>query len=127
MKYLTITLAALGAFAWTGIDANVADAAHPVCSSSGRGVHIGGRNFHIDIGRPHGYSTYRAPVVRSYHPRHRVAARPHLDWHDTSHWDWHPTAHIRHGNHYDVIPAHWNFHREGHWDVRRGGRHRRHW
>ncbi|WP_145061965.1 hypothetical protein [Adhaeretor mobilis] len=49
-------------------------------------------------------------------------ARPHYDYHDTSHYDWHPTEVRRHGNHYDVQPGHWDFHREGHWD-RHSGRH----
>ncbi|NND99419.1 MAG: hypothetical protein HKN47_19035 [Pirellulaceae bacterium] len=36
-------------------------------------------------------------------------------YHDTSHYDWHPTEIRRHGNHFDVIPGHYDFHRTGHW------------
>jgi hypothetical protein len=45
-----------------------------------------------------GYEGYRAPV-----------------YHDTSHYDYHPTRVVPHGNHYDVIPGHYHYHRTGHW------------
>jgi len=41
--------------------------------------------------------------------------RPRHTWHNTSHWDYHPTRHVWHGNHYDVIPGHYRYHRTGHW------------
>ncbi|MEZ6061247.1 MAG: hypothetical protein R3C19_12855 [Planctomycetaceae bacterium] len=43
-------------------------------------------------------------------------------WHNTSHYDFHPTTVYRHGNHYHVQPAHYDFHQTGHVDRIRGGR-----
>jgi hypothetical protein len=39
----------------------------------------------------------------------------HGSYHDTTHWDWHPTTIRRHGNHFDVMPGHYDLHRDGHW------------
>lgn len=36
-------------------------------------------------------------------------------WHDTTHYDYHPTSAYRHGNHYHVVPGHYDLHRSGHW------------
>ena len=43
-------------------------------------------------------------------------------WHDTSHYDYHPTTIVPHGNHYHVLPGHYDFHETGHYDRVRGGR-----
>ena len=47
-------------------------------------------------------------------------------WHDTSHWDYHPTTVVPHGNHYHVMPGHYDFHQTGHMHGRQhqhGGHH----
>jgi len=122
------SLAVVAAFAFV---MQGADDAQAQIFRRSAGLHIGGPNAHIDIGNPHGNrgygrTSYYAP--RTYYPQRRVGyysaprvhvARPHYDYHDTSHHDWHPTEVRRHGNHYDVQPGHWDFHREGHYD--------RHW
>lgn len=36
-------------------------------------------------------------------------------WHDTSHYDYHPAQVVPHGNHYHVIPGHYDYHRTGHY------------
>ena len=36
-------------------------------------------------------------------------------WHDTTHWDYHPGYLQRHGNHFHVVPGHYDLHRSGHW------------
>ncbi len=56
--------------------------------------------------RDHGYRSHYRSYVPSYHGRY---------YHDTSHFDYHPTEIRRHGNHYDVYPGHYDFHRSGHW------------
>ncbi|MGB7344501.1 MAG: hypothetical protein WBD20_09830 [Pirellulaceae bacterium] len=54
----------------------------------------------------HGYSShYGARYAPSYSSRR---------FHDTSHYHYHPTEVRRHGNHYDVIPGHYDLHRTGH-------------
>jgi hypothetical protein len=40
----------------------------------------------------------------------------HHRWHDTSHWDYYPGGYVRHYDHYDYVPPHWDWHQEGHWD-----------
>ena len=124
MNKLSFGLAALSAMALVTMDTSAAQAAH---TYRGFGLHIGGRNVHLDIGNPHGRRS-RSRVVyrtsRAYVPSHRT--RYHYDWHDTSHWDYHPGEFVRHGNHYDYIPGHYDWHQEGHWDRHRGSHHRGH-
>lgn len=36
-------------------------------------------------------------------------------WHDTSHYHYHPTTIYQHGNHFHVVPGHYDLHRTGHW------------
>jgi len=117
MKNFTLTLIALGASGLTTADANMAEAAHGYYGVRNYGVHLAGRNFHFDIGRPHGYSTHRPYQSNRFH------RSPHLRWHDTTHLDWHPGEYAPHGNHYDYIPGHYDVHHSGHWD--RHGGHRR--
>ena len=105
-KKLTLGLVAVAAFALVGLDANTAEAAH---GNRGFGIHIGGRNVHLDIGNPHGYRSHHV-----YRARH--AAPHHYDWHDTSHFDYHPPSYQRHYNHFDYEPGHYDLHRTGHWD-----------
>ena len=106
MKTLTIALAAVATLALVGADSN---AAH---GYGGFGIHIGGRNVHLDIGRPHGYRSHN--VYRTRQSAH------HYDWHDTSHVDYHPASYQRHYNHYDYVPGHLDYHQTGHWDRHRG-------
>lgn len=113
MRKITLSLAALAALVWLGIDTGAAEAAH---GYGGFGVHIGGRNVHLDIGNPHGGFGYRG--YRSFY-----RAPAHYDWHDTSHYDYHPPSYVPHRNHYDFVPGHYDFHRTGHWDRHRGFHH----
>ena len=39
---------------------------------------------------------------------------PAHTWHDTSHWDYRPTTVVPHGNHFDVVPGGYYWHRTGH-------------
>ena len=111
MKKLTIALAAVATLALVNADSNSAEAAH---GYGGFGIHLGGRNVHLDIGNPHGYRS---------HYRHRGRQSHHYDWHDTSHYDYHPGGYQRHNNHYDYVPGHWDYHQTGHWDRHRNYRH----
>jgi hypothetical protein len=125
MRAITLSVAALATLALVGLDTNAAQAAH---GSGGVGIHIGGRNVHLDVGNPHGYGYGRQVAYRSartYYPQQRT--RAHYDWHDTSHYDYHPGGYVRHGNHLDYRPGHYDLHKEGHYDLHngshRGGRH----
>ena len=91
-----------------GANSNQAGAAHGYV---GYGIHIGGRNVHLDIGRPHAYRSHRVLRAQRAH---------HYDWHDTSHYDYHPPSYQRH---YDFVPGHYDFHQTGHWDRHYGYRH----
>lgn len=35
-------------------------------------------------------------------------------WHDTSHWDYHPPTLQRHGDHFHIVPGHYDWHQTGH-------------
>lgn len=95
------------------------------------GLHIGGSRIHVDIGNPHGgysrgYSRYQNSYQnhnQHYRSNYQVQSyRAPVRWHDTTHLDYHGPAVVRHGNHYDYQPGHYDVHRSGHYDV--GGRHR---
>ena len=120
-KNFTLSMAALAAITLISLDANVATAAH---GYGGFGLHIGGRNVHLNIGNPHGYQRQQVAyrTSRNYYSGHRTS-RAHYDWHDTSHYDYHPGGFVRHGNHYDYRPGHYDYHREGHYDRHSGGHH----
>jgi len=113
MKKFTLSLAALAAFAMLSMDTGVAEAAHLF---RGFGIHIGGRNVHLDIGRPHGYRDY--PSYRSTY----FAPSQHV-WRNTSYFDYHPSGNTRYGNHCDYVPSHFDYHQTGHWDHGYGGHH----
>lgn len=113
MKKLALSLAALAALVWLGFDSSTAQASNRY---RGFGIHLGGRNLHLDIGNPHGRHGYHR--YRSWH-----RGPVHYDWHDTSHWDYHPPSLVPHGNHYDFVPGHYDYHRTGHWDRHRGYHH----
>jgi hypothetical protein len=122
-KLLAILAIATVAFLSTGGD-----------EANAQGIHIGGRGIHVDIGRPHGghyghhSSFYGGHSYRGHHGGHgrhggshfyhggHGGHGSHYRWHDTSHYDFHPGGYVRHYDHYDYIPPHYDFHREGHWD-----------
>ena len=117
------TVVGLGVFGFGGSQAEAANPwgcgirAGGGALQIGRSVHRGGAIY----GQPHG--GYYGQPHRSYYGGRYLngRGRGHYDWHDTSHYDWHPTEIRRHGFHYDVIPGHYDFHREGHYDFHRGG------
>jgi hypothetical protein len=94
----------------------------PTASADHGGFRVGGLS--ISIGNRGYRSAYRSysPTYRSHYGRgiqygHR-SHYGHGSYHDTSHYDYHPTEVIRHGNHYDVMPGHYDFHRTGHYHHR---------
>lgn len=126
MNKITLSIAGLATLLLAGFDIKQAQAAH---GYRGVGIHIGGPNLHLDIGRPH---------ARHYQSQSRVAYRPigayrghsrlrgHYDWHDTSHYDYHPGEYVRHGNHFDYNPGHYDWHSQGHYDWHGPGHRGRH-
>lgn len=66
------------------------------------GISIGGYRGYGGYNRGYGYGGYGYGYTQ---PR----------WHDTSHYDYHPTTVVPHGNHYHVIPGHYDYHQTGHW------------
>ncbi len=124
MNKITLSLAALAALLMVGLDGPSAQAAH---GFGGFGIHLGGRNVHLDIGNPHGrhYQPQRQVTYRrSYsNPRWYGSSAGHYDYHDTSHYDYHPGGYVRHGNHLDYQRGHYDFHQQGHYDRHHGGHH----
>jgi hypothetical protein len=114
----TLGIAALATLALLACDTNTAEA-------RGFGIHLGGRNVHLDIGNPHGYGGYSRQVSYRSTPTHRTYSNhtPHYDYHDTSHYDYHPGGYVRHSNHFDYQRGHFDFHRQGHYDFHGGGHH----
>lgn len=116
-----IGVPALAVALLAGLDAPKAEA------GNGFSLRIGG--FGISTGN-YGYRT--SVHQRGYYPHsgynsfygarnhgignHRGGHYGHgRSFHDTTHLDYHPTEVIRHGNHYDVQPGHYDVHRTGHW------------
>lgn len=64
-----------------------------------------------------GYSGYSGHGCHSQGYGGYVQPQPHAHWHDTSHWDYHPTQIVPHGNHYHVVPGHYDYHQTGHYDY----------
>lgn len=112
--------------------ASVASAQHGHGRSHGRsqgsafGIRVG--NVGISFGSSPRYSSRYAPSQRSYgysrgyggysqasHGGYYQQTRRPV-WHDTTHLDYHRPSAVRHGNHYDIIPSHYDVHRSGHWD-----------
>lgn len=73
-------------------------------------LHIGGRGYHVDIGRPH----YRTAYYGGYGPSNCYGG-PRRVWHDTTHLDYHPGEFVRHRGHYHYVPGHYDVHETGHW------------
>ncbi|MGL4514712.1 MAG: hypothetical protein ACRCT8_16615 [Lacipirellulaceae bacterium] len=107
--------------------------------ASAQGVHFSSGRVHVDVGNPHGhgYGFHRSPAYgrrvvvgypgygggygSPYGHRRVVGYGGHGHhgrsvWHDTSHYDWHGPSLQPHGNHFDYVPGHYDFHRDGHWD-----------
>ena len=79
------------------------------------GVHHGGHHgahFGGQIARP-SYSSYFSGGLGygiGYQVRRPV-------YHDTTHLDYHRPSLQRHGNHFHVVPGHYDVHRTGHYDY----------
>jgi hypothetical protein len=117
MKAITLTFVALSAVLL------VSASAEPAAADS-FAIHVGGSGYDCDGGRsPYLYDAYYGSRFGSrfgsyghYYPSYPSRGR-HV-WHDTSHWDYHPGGFVRHYDHYDYVPGHYDFHDEGHWDHR---------
>ena len=72
--------------------------------------YYGGRNYYSDRNYYSGTRYSNRGWNDGYYGRSRGNV-----WHDTSHYDYHPTTVVPHGDHYDVIPGHYDYHRTGHW------------
>lgn len=96
-------------------------------TAEARGFHFQSGGVHVDVGRPHrsfnsgGY--YGGRQVVGYGNRgygrtvgYGGTGYGHRSWHNTSHYDYHGPSLQRHGNHFDVVPGHYDLHRSGHWD-----------
>lgn len=102
-------------------------------SAEARGFHFQSGRVHVDVGNPHrayyggqtnryrgynhtvGYGN-RGYQQRSFYGGGNGGHGRHGGWHDTSHYDWHGPSLQRHGNHFDLVPGHYDFHRTGHYD-----------
>ena len=89
-------------------DAPTADAGNGFFRIGGVQLSVGGGHYGGGY-----YNSYR-PSYRSSYGYGHVSHSRHGYYHDTSHYDWHPTEVRRHGNHYDVTPGHYDYHRTGH-------------
>ncbi len=109
--------------------------AGPAVAEAGNGI-VGGFYGHTSHGRHYSYNRgfYGGPRIYSFYGSSR--GRPGINygygrhsghghghhghgrhhWHDTSHWDYHPGGYVRHYDHYDYVPPHYDWHQEGHWD-----------
>ncbi len=58
-----------------------------------------------------GYQSYQ-PSYQSYTPNYGYSGQSYF--HNTSHYDYHAPSIQRHGNHFDVVPGHNDYHRSGH-------------
>jgi hypothetical protein len=99
--------------------------------SEAQGIHFGAGGVHVDIGNPHRYYGNYSTYYGGYNPgcgyggygRYPYTAYSgggwggHAHWHDTTHLDYHPAEFVRHRNHYDYVPGHYDVHHDGHWDF----------
>jgi hypothetical protein len=96
------------AFAWTVGSTSTAEA---------QGIHYRSRGVHIDVGNPHGYGYHRGYRSYGYAPSYHHGgwgAYYHSGFRSRGHYDYYPPRVIPHGDHYDVIPGHYRYHRGGH-------------
>lgn len=108
---LTTGLAIAAAFCLSAGVAQAGDHHHHGHRHGGVYGNVGGIQFGISRGG-YGYGSGYGGYGRSYYGGSYY--RPPV-WHDTSHYDYHPTTVVPHGNHYHVIPGHYDYHRTGHW------------
>lgn len=82
----------------------------------GGGSYYGGRGVSVSFG-----SRSFAPAYRTVSVRSSFRAQPNFGYSNSryrsnrGHYDWHPTSLVPHGNHYDIQPGHWDYHRGGHY------------
>lgn len=69
--------------------------------SAGYGSAISGTNIGLSVGR----FNFNYAGQPQYYVQPRIYPQPH--------WDYHPTTVRRHGNHYHVIPGHYDLHVPG--------------
>jgi len=80
----------------------------------GYGGHRGVGGVNISVGRGFGGVSSFYGGYNSFRPSYgHSVRRPYF--HDTSHLDYHPGGFVRHGNHFDYLPGHYDVHRTGHW------------
>ncbi|TWU24106.1 hypothetical protein Pla52o_20300 [Novipirellula galeiformis] len=101
-------------------DTSTAEAGNGHLRLGGLHISVGGGHHGYHRGHHHGYHSSYTPRYRSSY-RSGYGGYGHYghgyrgSYHDTSHYDWHPTQVIRHGNHWDIQPGHYDYHRSGHW------------
>lgn len=109
----TLTKFALAVTAALALSSGVAMASHR------HHHHHGGSSFYGNVGGVHfGYSRggygygggYGGGYGYGYQPIYRAPV-----WHDTSHYHYTPSSVVPHGDHYHVLPGHYDLHRSGHW------------
>ncbi len=61
-----------------------------------------------------GYQSYQ-PSYQSYQSYQPSYGYGQSYYHDTSHYDYHAPSLQRHGNHFDVVPGHYDYHQTGHY------------
>jgi hypothetical protein len=93
------------------LSSGVATAQH--CHGGG----YGGQNYstpRYNYSRQFVYSGYRgyAPGYQNYGTNYGYSG--HSYYHDTSHYDYHAPSLQWHGNHFDAVPGHYDFHQTGH-------------
>ena len=100
-------------------DAPSASAQNGFFRVGGLSISVGHRGYRSSYSRVPSYRSHYGHGIRSSHGYGGYRSHfGHVFYHDTSHYDYHPTEIIRHGNHYDVMPGHYDFHRTGHYHHR---------
>jgi hypothetical protein len=104
MKTLIIATVALAAFAFVGTNAVEAGHGH-----SGISVQFGSGapHFHGFYGQRRQFRNFGLYGVRS--------GWSNSWYHQSGHWDYHPGGVVRHRNHFDYIPGHYDWHDTSHW------------
>jgi hypothetical protein len=111
MKTFTFAMVAVSAIALAAMDTRsaTADGFSIQFASPGYGRYSGRTNYPYNTYYGSRYGSYYSGYG-DYHPYGGHT------WHDTSHWDYHPGGFVRHYDHYDYVPGHFDYHQEGHWD-----------
>ena len=94
----------------------VGEQASAQCSRGGGGYYGGG--YYGGSGLSIGYSNYspRTSFSIGYNsfPGYGYPTRTVSNFQSRGHYDYHPTSLYRHGNHFHVQPAHYDYHRGRH-------------